>query len=541
MESVDSIVIGAGHNGLICAAYLARAGLKVAVIERNPEIGGGCTTEELTLPGFRHNPHANFHFGCGDSPWFRDLELQRFGFSYILPRIPLAMMFQDETCLIFHQDPEKTAASFARTSKQDAETFLDFHDRYAVRMRPLILSFHFSPPLSADEARARIRGPEGEEFLAFNKLSVIEAIESTFEHEKIRNFFKLIVDARMLDPLPGTGLFFPAIFSGLHQTALATGGSQELPRALARSIEADGGVIVRGKTVREIVLKSGEAREVVLDDGERWEARKCIASAINAPQTMEMIGEEAFEDEVVEKLRGWKWGGRSLCTLHLALNEPPRYPSAAYDPDMDRVFNTFLGPMTTAEYVETMAEVESGMFPSHPMGNGACNTLQDPTYAPEGKHVAFWWPYAPFELKEGGSAAWDEIREEATQRLLEAWRGYSTNLTEENVLATHVFTPLDISRGNINMVQGSVHVGAYCPGQIGIDRPHPTMSGFRTPIRGLYFCSSTTGPGSGLNGAAGYGAVNVIAEDLKLKPWWEKVPSPEWPMEKEAVGLKATG
>ncbi|MDP7385799.1 MAG: FAD-dependent oxidoreductase, partial [Nitrospinota bacterium] len=144
MEKVDGIVIGAGHNGLITAAYLARAGLRMLVIERNPEIGGGATTDEVTLPGFRSNLHANFHFGCVDSPWFRDLELQRYGFSYILPQAMIAMTYPDGTCMTLHQDPEKTAASIARISKVDAESFRELHEMFSVKMRPFILSAAFS-------------------------------------------------------------------------------------------------------------------------------------------------------------------------------------------------------------------------------------------------------------------------------------------------------------------------------------------------------------------------------------------------------------
>jgi phytoene dehydrogenase-like protein len=528
MEQVDGIVIGAGHNGLITAAYLAKAGFKMLVIERNPEIGGGTTTDEVTLPGFRHNLHANFHFGCVDAPWVRDLELHRYGFSYILPQVMIAMTYMDGTCVALHQDPEKTAASIARISKQDAETFRSLHERYAVRLRPLVLRFAFSPPLPGEEIANRLKGPDAEALLAYGELSINQAIEQTFEHDKIRNWLRGIIHARTVDfDTPGTGGFFPAIFSGLHRTGLAMGGSLELPRSLVRIIEECGGSIIRGKTVKEITLKSNEAREVVLDDGTRYEAAKCVVSAIDAPQTMNLVGEEAFEDDVVKKLKNWKWGDHTLCTIHLALNEAPKYASASFDPDINRTFNVFMGPETTEGFKENMEELERGEFPTRPMGNGACNSLQDPTYAPAGKHVAFWWPFTRFDL-HGDSANWDGIREEATERLIAAWRGYAPNLTEDNILASYVFTPLDISRRNINMGRGAVQSGAYDPDQSGINRPHPTMSSYRTPIKGLYLCGSTTGSGGGMSGAPGHGAANAIAEDLKIKPWWEKVPSPEW-------------
>lgn len=531
METLDGIVIGAGHNGLICAAYLARAGLKVAVIERNSEIGGGTTTEEVTLPGFRHNLHANYHVGVIDSPWLRDLELHRFGLSYLLPPVQHAMTFPDGTCVVFHRNPEKTAESFARFSKRDAETYRELYEKYAIRMRRFMVSTYFSSPLPFEDIRARTQGPEGDEFLSFADLSMNEAVERTFEDERIQNIFKLMLNACTVENVPGTGSFFPAILSSMSLTGLAAGGSLSLPRALARSVEGDGGMIVRDKTVREIVIQSGEARAVILDDGTRWEVKKFIASAIDAPQTLELTGDEHFPTDVTEKLRGWKWGSHTLCTLHLALSDPPRYASSKFDANIDRAFNIFMGPTTAKEVNQNFAEVQRGDFPTHPMGNGACNSLFDPTYAPNGKHVAFWWPWARFDLKDGGADAWDRIRNEATERLLDAWCGYAPNLTQKNVQATYLFTPLDIARRTLNMVRGGMRVGAYYPDQLGTNRPHPMLSDGRTPVKGLYLCGSSTGHGGGVGGSPGYCAANLIAKDLKLNPWWEEIDPPQWPEE----------
>ena len=530
MKKVDGIVIGAGHNGLITAAYLARAGLRMLVIERNSEIGGGTTTDEVTLPGFRHNLHANFHFGCVDSPWFRDLELQRYGFSYILPQAMIAMTYPDGTCMTLHQDPEKTAASIARISKTDAESFRELHKIFSVEMRPFILSAAFSSQRDVEEALNRIEGPHADALLSFNKLSVNGAIEKAFEHDKVRNWLRLIIHARTVDfDTIGSGGFLPAIFSGLHRTGLAMGGSLQLPRALVRIVEEGGGGVVTNATVREIVLKSGEAREVVLEDGTRYEAGRCVISAIDAPQTIRLVGEEAFEDDVVQKLRNWKWGHHTLLTIHLALNEPPRYASADFDPDINRTFNVFMGPETSEGFHENMAELDRDELPTRPMGNGACNSLIDPSYAPAGKHVAFWWPFARFDLN-GDAANWDNVREEATQHLIKSWQGHAPNVNEDNILASYLFTPLDISRRNINMERGAVQSGAYDPDQCGVHRPHVSMSNSRTPIPGLYLCGSTTGAGGGMSGAPGYNAANVIAEDLRIKPWWERIALPKQPL-----------
>jgi phytoene dehydrogenase-like protein len=166
-------------------------------------------------------------------------------------------------------------------------------------------------------------------------------------------------------------------------------------------------------------------------------------------------------------------------------------------------------------------------FPDALMGNGACNSQIDPTYAPADGHAAFWWPFAPYAV-EGDAQNWDRHKDDYAQRVLGVWREYAANLDDQNVRARFLFTPLDIERLNANMVRGAVRMGAYIPTQLGINRPHPLLSGGRTPIEGLYLCGSSSGNGGGVNGAPGYIAANAIMDDLHLERPWTRVPPPEW-------------
>ncbi|HKA81646.1 MAG TPA: hypothetical protein VKD43_16525, partial [Xanthobacteraceae bacterium] len=150
-----------------------------------------------------------------------------------------------------------------------------------------------------------------------------------------------------------------------------------------------------------------------------------------------------------------------------------------------------------------------------------------PTYAPADGHAAFWWPFAPYAAA-GDAQNWDRHKDDYTQRVLNAWREYASNLDDENVRARFLFTPLDIERLNANMVRGAVRMGAYIPAQLGFNRPHPLLSGTRTPIEGLYLCGSSTGNGGGVNGAPGYIAANAIIDDLRLERPWTRLPLPEW-------------
>jgi len=527
VESWDGIVVGAGHNGLTCAAYLARAGLKVLVLEANPWIGGGTVTEELTLPGFKHNTHANYFIGFDVSPVYRDLELDRWGFSFVVPDVQCAWLFGDGRALVFHRELEPTLASIARFSRRDAEAYRSLYERFAVAMRPLLVSLLYHPPLPPDQVRERLGGPRAEELLSHAPLTLYQAVERHFESEAMRVFFKTLLHVITADNVPGTGLLFINLLASFTRQALPVGGAAAFPRALANLVEAHGGRVLTGARVEHVGVRGGAAREVELADGRRFEATGFVASAVDFPQTVAMA-RGAFAGEIEEKAGAWKWNAHSLATLHLALAEPPRYDAAGFDADVERAYNVFFGVDDSEELVEGFEQIGRGQLPDRPVGNGACNTLIDPSYAPAGQHLAFWWPFAPYAL-DGDPSCWETRREEVAERLLEIWSGYAPNLRDQVVLARRLFTPREIERHNLNMPRGSVRGGAYHPDQLGANRPHPALSSYRTPIEGLYVCGSSAAGGGGVNGAPGYNAAGVIAGDLGLARWWPSIPEPEWP------------
>ena len=526
MTTYDGLIVGGGHNALTLGAYMARAGLRVCVLEKNAWLGGGCTTDEPMLPGYRCNMHSNFYIGFDASPLSRDLALERYGFAWIEPPVQQGVAMRDGTALTIHKDIDKTCASIARFSKRDAEAFRYLHATYAVKMRPLFTSLLYNPPLTPEALRTRLAGPDGRELLSHAPLDLFGAVDRHFEDHRVRTFLKLFMHVTTGENVPGTGMIFPTIMSSITSLALPVGGSASLPLALARAIEDGGGTIRTNAEVREITVAAGRANGVVLADGTRLEARQFVASGIDAPTTMHLAGEEHFPAAVRDKLNAWHWGDHSLVTLHLALNTAPQYAAAKFDPDIDRAFNIFFGFDNTEQVAQCFDQCRAGQLPDHFMGNGACNSLFDPTYAPQGKHSAFWWPFAPYAL-QGDAKEWDRRKPEITERLLADWRGFAPNLTRDNVAASYLFTPLDIERRNASMHQGAVRLGAYIPSQLGINRPHPLMADNRTPIEGLYLCGSSC-HGGGANGGPGYNAANAIVDDLRLVRTWQKVAAPEW-------------
>ena len=282
-----------------------------------------------------------------------------------------------------------------------------------------------------------------------------------------------------------------------------------------------------GADVKEIVVRNGRASAVRLANGDTVEGRKFVASAIDAPATMRMAGEELFPEEVRKKLNGWHWGNHSLVTLHLALEAAPVYRAQSFDPDLAQAYNIFFGMDDIDQVRSCFDDCAAEKLPAVLMGNGACNSAFDRTYAPADGHSAFWWPFAPYAV-DGDPRQWDRGKADYTERVLGVWRDYASNLDDGNIRAKFLFTPLDVERLNANMVRGAVRMGAYIPSQLGINRPHPLLSGTRTPIDGLYLCGSSTGNGGGINGAPGYIAANAIADDLQLERPWTRVPAPEW-------------
>jgi phytoene dehydrogenase-like protein len=522
-DRFDGIVVGSGPNGLVCAAYLARAGLRVAVVERHNVPGGGCSTEEVTLPGFRHNLHSNFH-AIGAGPVTRDLELERYGLRYMYPEVQHAFVFRDDTAITLHADAPRTAGSIARFSTTDAERYLELQDRFGREMAPLLRGLQFSPPLNDDELVERLDGPLGAEYQAYREMSLYEAVDRNFEHDRVRTVWKLHLHASAYEDGPGLGHVFLRIVARSGWSGLAVGGSASLARALIAAIEAHGGRVIAGNGVARIEVEGGRATGVVLDDGARLHAERFVASSADPPQTLELTGDRWFGPKLAEGLRDYRWAAWSLATLHLALSEPPAYRAAAYDPDVDRAFGVYIGADSSVELERNFAAIERGELPDAFCGNGAANSRFDPSQAPPGGHTAFWWPFAPYDL-HGSAATWDDERDTVAARILDEWSAYAPNLRSA-VLGSFLFTPLDIERRCCNMVRGSHHGGAYGGGQIDAGRPVPGMSSYRTPVDGLYLCGASSHPGGSIHGAPGYNAANVIAGDLGLERWWTPVAIP---------------
>jgi phytoene dehydrogenase-like protein len=254
----------------------------------------------------------------------------------------------------------------------------------------------------------------------------------------------------------------------------------------------------------------------MLAGGRTLRASGFVASTVDVHQTFEsMVGRDQLPAEFGAKLDRFHYTDWSLFGVHLALKEPPRYASAAFDPNVDRALKYNVGSETIASLARAHAEVEQGKVPSTvQFGAGALSVL-DPSQAPAGRHTAYAWhvvPYAP----DGDHERLREIKESMTEAILRKWREYAPNMTRDNILGSYTYTAYEYSREIINMRHGDIFMGA-----LGADQVMYNHFGYRTPIQGLYVAGSAAHPNGAITGGAGYISAGLIAADLGVAPWWQ--------------------
>jgi phytoene dehydrogenase-like protein len=523
VREFDGIIIGAGHHALITGSYLAKAGLKILILERRLQYGGGLTTLEVTEPGFYHNLHSINHFHISDSPWFRDLQLGD-RVAYVTPHYEFAMPLQDGRALVFSRDLEETVRNIARFSAKDAQTFRDWNRRAETVTREIFLPERFSEPLSQNEREQLLsQSAIGREFLAVTKRQPLEVVNELFENEHVKLMFLFKVSlfgTWLVDTLGKTSPMGSVIRAFDLETGyqLCRGGSHNLARALMESYLVNGGTYRNQIEPVRVLIEGGRATGVECADGTLYRARQFVASGIDVHQTFEtLVGRAQLPASYLAKIDAFKYTAWTLYGLHLALNEAPRYSSASWDPAIDYTLKYSIGAESIEDLMTAHGDVQAQRVPSRiNFGAGALSVL-DPSQAPPGKHTAYAWhvmPYAP----NGRPETAREIGDAFADKIIEAWARYAPNLTKANILGRHIYTAYDYVQALPNMHGGDIFMGAFSADQVMYNH-----FGYRTAIPNLYMVGSPAHPGGAISGGAGYIAAGVIAKDLGLKPWWQPV------------------
>jgi len=519
----DGIVIGAGHHGLILATYLARAGLKILLVERRLQHGGGLATVEATLPGFYHNSHSINHFHITEAPWFRDLELAD-TVGYVTPRYEFGQPHPDGSALVFSRDLDETLKSIGQFSKHDAELFRDWNAKAERITQEIFLPERFSEPLPADErADLLSRTSLGRDFLEVTRHEPFKLVDEWFEHEwvKLLFLFKVSLFGTWLSDTTGQTSPMGSLVRAFDLETgyqLCRGGSYNLARGLMERFIQAGGHFRNQTHVARIVVEGGRATGIETAEGETIRAGRFVASAIDLHQTYEdMIGREQLPAEFTARLDRFQYTAWTLFGVHFALEQSPDFTAAAFDPNLNRALKWNVGAESIADLISAHADVKAGKVPKIVQFGSGGLSVNDPAQAPAGKHTSYAWHVMPLELDLGGQSQ-DAFEAEFTEQIVERFARFAPNMTRDNILKTYTYTARTYGAELINMRSGDIFMGAFAADQV-----MDGHFGYRGPVDGLYNIGSACHPGGAISGGAGYISAGVIARDLELKPWWQPV------------------
>jgi phytoene dehydrogenase-like protein len=514
----EVVIVGAGHNGLIVASYLARAGVNVCVVEDQDKVGGCVKTGEVTLPGFKHDLGSIFHHVIAPNPIIRndELELQaRYGLKYIWMEKITGVVFDDGSVLLFHHDLDRTCQSIAKFSERDAEAYRQFHE-WTSQHIDMLAAGMFSPPPDPGETVAMMhQSQEGEALLRTQAISAWDLADEWFENEKIKIAMSRYGGEAMISPfIKGTGfnlfLFTPLIHK--YGAGIPVGGSGELSESLARCFKAQGGTIKLSSTVKKFKISGDEVAGVVLTTGEEILTTRAVVSSLNIKQVFpKMTPGFKLPENFERNIRRLHPSAHSPFIQHLALHEAPKYKSGS---EVDDCAWVGFYPSEKERYARAYQDLELG-YPRPDVYVHGIPTKLDKTRAPEGKHTLFMYAYQPYHLKDGGAEQWEAIGYKFAEDMLEHTRSITTNMGDENILGRHVMTPLDIKKHNPAIVNGDIcHFGMFS-WQLGGNRPLPGWSQYRTPVKRFYLCGASTHPGPGVTGG-GRAAVQSIMADMGI-------------------------
>jgi phytoene dehydrogenase-like protein len=509
----DVIIVGGGHNGLVCGAYLAKAGLDVLLLERREILGGACTTEEL-FPGYRFSA-CSYYCHLLQTQVIEDLELRRHGFRVYHIDPQKLYLFPDGRRLLVWDDVERTQEAIGRFSSHDAQEYpkwVAFWERAA----DLILPYFLTPPPTLAELCERLRTAEERTF--FDRLlsaSVKDLVTEFFEDEAVRGAFIHAHDVG--DPTtPGSAWCLSYIKCNTRtpyeNIGIVKGGMGSITQAMAAAARSSGATLETGVTVSQFLIEGGTAVGVRLADGTEIRAR-CVVSNADPKRTfLGLVREEDLPVEFRRRVRQLHTNTAYL-KFHAALNRLPDF-SRYGDGDDDVRHFAYARISPSMEYFErSWDDARHGRPARSPVLDIQIPSGYDPTMAPEGKHImSIWGLYAPVRLTE---ACWDEQRQAVGERLIDVLAEYAPDI-RECIMDWELFTPPDLEK-RVGLTDGNIRHLDIVPGQFLANRPIPGWAHYRTPIRGLYLCGAGTHPGGEVTGAPGHNAAQVVLSDFHSK------------------------
>ncbi len=522
MKTYDVILVGSGHNALITAAYLVRAGWSVLVLEKNDRPGGLLRTEELTLPGFQHDVYAAAHPLFVTSPAYAELgpALTDRGLHYLNTDLPTGVSMTDGQTAVFSRSLEATMAEAERLAPGDGAALAALLDAFSPYV-PDVFAL-FSRDLASPEATAIIarllRGTEGPGHAPFAAalLETARTVVQRFQSPVLRAMLAPWVMhlGRTPDEV-GSGIWVPLVMLALMGGGMAVpaGGSEQLARALAHLVCDAGGTIRTQTRVQRILVAEGRAVGIRTTSGETFRARQAIVASTTPDQLYLTLLDEGDVPAVLrQQARQFRYG-RGCVQIHLALSEPPRWPDARFHQIGQPHLSNGLDGCTLA-----VAQGMAGLLPVEPTFTVDCPSNLDPSRAPAGKAVmrvqVLEIPCRPQGDAAGvidvGDGRWTaDLTARFTERALAIVGKHIPNLPDA-ILGQAVITPDTLAAFNPNLGPGDPYGGAHDLAQSYLFRPLPSQPSHRTALPNLYMVGAATWPGHGVNGGSGY----IVAQQL---------------------------
>jgi len=518
-DSYDIVTVGSGHNGLVASAYLAAAGKKVLVLERNAWFGGGVVTRELTVPCFRHDQHSVGHIFIQANPLIRNDELgllSKYGLKYHYPEVPLISVFDDGSSIRLFRDRQKNYQEIAKISPKDAESYLKFSE-IAAHYLPMLLGTLYSAPIPMGAQFAMMdQSPEGRTMFATMMKSSWDIITEWFENDKVRLHFARMVGENLASPEEqgsGISLFMFLGFMEKYGIGIPVGGSGALTDALIACIKDNGGEVLAKVDVAKVIVNGDRASGVVTQAGQTYLAKDSVIGAIHPHLLRNFLADSSVEPTLFDQAEHTQFSPCACITIHAALNEKLRFKAG--DHVDEAAFIELLKPGITP-FLRSFDDVRYGELPTLPLPALASPTNIDPTRAPAGKATMHAWSYVPFQLKGHQPEYWDEIKESYAEQLLDAMSPYFHNLNAELIIAKHIDSPLDMQRTSPSFMRGDLHGISGHQHQLGAHRPTPPLGRYKVPgLNSFYLVGPFQHPGGGVFGA-GRATAMTMFDDLKM-------------------------
>jgi len=519
-KTVDTIIVGGGHNGLTCGAYLSRSGKKTLVLESKSVIGGASVTEEFA-PGYKASTYS-FIMGHLHPKVITELELYKHGLKHVV--VDNVCNPTDDDCIVFSKDPIKNQQQIARFSKKDAANYPKFFERLQSTievLRKLQLETPFNPfdksikGISKSASFAwRYRNSENEFYNLITSLSMSahDYVSQWFETDivKAKFMFWATIGGNVGPYSPGTAFYLVTHLIGQGGMSFAQGGMGNIANAIAASGVEHGMEVLTDSTVEEILVKDGRVYGVKLTSGEEIHA-KTVVSNVSAKLTFgQLVPEKHLPDDFMERIKGFRTRGKSFKLL-CAIDRLPQYKG--FDSEKTGVdYPAYSHICPTPEFLErAYDEAKYGWYSSEPFLSPIVPTYYDDSLCPDGKHViTFQGGVTPYELK---NASWEDERDNLINNVWKVMDRFAPGFSD-SVIHHKLYLPKDIE-ADINMPGGHTQHGELTLDQLFMMRPVPGYADYRSPVEGLYQCGASTHPGGAVSAVNGHNAAREVLADNK--------------------------